>query len=193
MMRGPADEDPVSGDARSHATERPQVMVVEDVADLREAMAGILTDAGFDVVTAGDALSALQLVDEHPPDLVLLDLGLPGMDGLSALKELRSRSSVPVIVNSGRSSELTRLAAFEYGADDYITKPGTTGDLVARVRAVLRRASPAEGGTTLVWGPLCIDTRARQVTVAGEDVELTAVEYELLSHLSRHPRLAVFP
>jgi two-component system, OmpR family, response regulator ResD len=170
---------------------RPRLLVVDDDPDMQLLLTAMLEEVGFEVAAVGDGPSALLAAEQTPPDLVLLDLTLPGMDGYSVLKQLRSNSDVPVVILSGRPTELDRVTALERGADDYVVKPGSTADLVARIRAVLRRARPGTERPTLAWGTLLIDTRARIVQVADREVPLTTLEFELLSFLARHPRLAL--
>jgi DNA-binding response OmpR family regulator len=157
----------------------PRVLVVEDHPDLRLLLESTLRRAGFAVAAVSSGGEALSALDEHPPDLVLLDLGLPGMDGHEFLRRIRARSELPVIVVSGRSEQAERVAAFEQGADDYLLKPFSQVELVARARAVLRRSAPRPERPTLHWGRLRIDTRARQVLIDDREVPLTVLEYEL--------------
>jgi DNA-binding response OmpR family regulator len=168
-----------------------QVLVVEDDPDLRLLLRTVLEDAGFEVEETDSGLSALEALDRCPIDLVLLDLGLPGLDGHEVLRQFRVESDVPVIVLSGRQSETERTAALEAGADDYISKPFSTPEMLARMRAVLRRARPPAAVTSLSWGQLRIDLLARGVAVAGRPVPLTPIEYALLHHLATHPGVAV--
>jgi DNA-binding response OmpR family regulator len=162
-----------------------RVLVVEGDPDLRLLLRTVLTDAGFEVVETESGPSALEALDRHPVDLVLLDFGLPGLDGHEVLRQLRVVSDVPVIVLSERTD------ALESGADDYVSKPVSTPEMLARVRAVLRRVPPPAAATSLSWGPLRIDQLARGVEVAGRPVQLTPIEYGLLLHLATHPGVAV--
>jgi two-component system, OmpR family, phosphate regulon response regulator PhoB len=168
-----------------------QVLVVEDDPDIRLLLRNVLEDAGFEVEESDSGPSALTALDRCPVDLVLLDLGLPGLDGLEVLRQLRVGSDVPVIVLSGRRSDAERTAALDAGADDYISKPFSTPEMLVRVRAVLRRARPPAAVTSLSWGQLRIDLLARGVEVAGRPVPLTPIEYALLRHLATHPGVAV--
>jgi DNA-binding response OmpR family regulator len=167
------------------------VLVVEDDPDLRLLLRTVLQEAGFEVEETDSGPSALEALDRCPVDLVLLDLGLPGLDGHEVLRQLRVGSDVPVIVLSGRRSDAERTATLEAGADDYVSKPFSTPELLARVRAVLRRARPPAAVTSLSWGQLRIDLLARGVEVAGRPVPLTPIEYALLRHLATHPGVAV--
>jgi DNA-binding response OmpR family regulator len=168
-----------------------RVLVVEDDPDLRLLLRTVLTDAGFDVEETESGPSALEALDRRPADLVLLDFGLPGLDGREVLRQFRVVSDVPVIVLFGRQNGAERTAALESGADDYVSKPISTPEMLARVRAVLRRTRPSAAVTSLSWGPLRIDLLARGVEVAGRPVPLTPIEYGLLRHLVTHPGVAV--
>jgi len=183
---------------RSEAATTPRVLLVEDDAGIAEPLVEGLEKAGFAVthVTLGrDALAS------PLPDLVLLDLGLPDLDGSEVARTLRATSDVPIIVVSAQGDEIDRVLLLELGADDYVVKPFGLRELVARMRAVLRRvrpepagetAGPASGagdgaGTHQVFGPLEIDRRSRRVTVAGNDVDLAPREYDLLALLASDP------
>jgi two-component system alkaline phosphatase synthesis response regulator PhoP len=166
------------------------VLVVDDEPKILEVVRDYLNDAGFSVTTAADGRSALDLARAVAPDLVVLDLGLPGMDGLDVARELRRRSVVPIIMLTARSDELDRVLGLELGADDYLVKPFSPRELVARVRAVLRRADQAYAGDAdepIVVGDVTIDPSRRSVSVAGRAVEMTATEFELLAHLASRP------
>ncbi|GAA1582406.1 response regulator transcription factor [Actinoplanes couchii] len=139
---------------------------------------------GFEVEWVTDGRSAL---DAGPCDLVLLDLGLPDTDGLDVCRELRARGSVPIIVISARAEEIDRVVGLELGADDYVSKPFGIREVVARIRAVLRRTAPSAGGDPVLSGRLTIDLRARRVLVDGAEVTLAPREYELLAYLSTEP------
>lgn len=161
------------------------VLVVEDEPKLASLLADYLRAAGYDpvIVDRGDA--ALSAIAEHRPALVLLDINLPGMDGLSICKELRRTSALPVIMVTSRAEEIDRLLGLELGADDYICKPFSPREVVARVRAVLRRGRGPE--VEPANDLLRIDTDARRVELAGRPVALTGVEYELLRTLVERP------
>jgi DNA-binding response OmpR family regulator len=166
------------------------VLVVDDEPKILEVVRDYLNDAGFSVTTAADGRSALDLARAVAPDLVVLDLGLPGMDGLDVARELRRRSVVPIIMLTARSDELDRVLGLELGADDYLVKPFSPRELVARVRAVLRRADQAYAGDAdepIVVGDVAIDPSRRSVSVAGRAVEMTATEFELLTHMASRP------
>jgi DNA-binding response OmpR family regulator len=166
------------------------VLVVDDEPKILEVVRDYLNDAGFSVTTAADGRSALDLARAVGPDLVVLDLGLPGVDGLDVARELRRRSAVPIIMLTARGDELDRVLGLELGADDYLVKPFSPRELVARVRAVLRRADQAhaEGADEpIVVGDVAIDPSRRSVSVAGRPVEMTATEFELLTHMASRP------
>jgi DNA-binding response OmpR family regulator len=180
-----------AGQPQGLASDPRHVLVAEDDPDLCYLLRTTLEDAGFAVHESHDGPSALEVIAGQPVDIVLLDLGLPDMDGYEVLRELRLDSDLPVIVLSGRRSEVDRTAAFDHGADDYVTKPFSAVDLLARIGAVLRRARPTPVVTRLAWGDLLIDLRAREVAVAGRRIQLTPLEYELLRHLAANPGLAI--
>jgi two-component system, OmpR family, KDP operon response regulator KdpE len=162
-----------------------QLLVVEDDERIRTAVIRALRDRGHAVSSAGTALAGLQLAVEERPDLVVLDLGLPDLDGGELLRMLRAVSAVPVIVATARDDESSVVAALDAGADDYVVKPFSAGQLEARIRAVLRRAAGAEGGPAPVTvGDLTVDPRSRRVTLAGAPVELSPKEFDLLAHLA---------
>ena len=171
--------------------DRASVLIVEDDADIRDVLARLLDRDGFEphaCATGADAVASLGAVD---PEVVLLDLGLPDIDGFDLLRTIRSRSDATVIVLSGWASESDRVLALELGADDYVVKPFLTRELVARIRAHRRRATATTADRSdglLVEGDLQIDQRTREVTVAGEAVDLTAREFDLLHFLASSPR-----
>jgi two-component system alkaline phosphatase synthesis response regulator PhoP len=164
------------------------VLVVEDERQIAEIARDYLEHAGFAVVTAGDGLDALALARARRPDLVVLDLGLPRLDGLEVARQLRRDGNVPIIMLTARVEESDRLIGLELGADDYITKPFSPRELVARVRAVLRRTEAgADGGGRLRRGDLTIDVSRMRVSRAGRPIELTTTEFHLLAALARQP------
>lgn len=164
------------------------VLVVDDEPKIVEVVGDYLRSAGFSVTTAADGEGAVASARARPPDLVLLDLGLPGLDGLDVARELRRASPVPIIMLTARGEEADRVLGLELGADDYLVKPFSPRELLARVRAVLRRT---EGLQTererFVVGEVVVDTSRRQVTVGDRVVELTATEFDLLVELARQP------
>ncbi len=164
------------------------VLVVEDELRIARLVRDYLEQAGFAVLHAGDGAEALSLARAVRPDMIILDLGLPGSDGLDVTRSLRERSAVPIIMLTARTDEADRIVGLELGADDYVTKPFSPKELVARVRAVLRRAEAAFGGGEVVrGGPVTIDIPKRKVTIEGDIVELTATEFDVLLTLARHP------
>ncbi|MGH9409467.1 MAG: response regulator transcription factor [Vicinamibacterales bacterium] len=161
------------------------ILVVEDEPRIAQIAKDYLEHAGFSVVTAGDGVDALALAAARRPDLVVLDLGLPRLDGLSVARRLRE-TSVPIIMLTARVEESDRLAGLEIGADDYVTKPFSPRELVARVRAVLRRTAP-EAGAVLHRGDLTIDVPRMAVSRKGHPIDLTATEFEILAALAARP------
>jgi two-component system alkaline phosphatase synthesis response regulator PhoP len=165
-----------------------KVLVVEDELKIARLVRDYLHQAGFAVLEAADGATALSVARSERPDMVVLDLGLPGMDGLDVTRRLRETSSVPIVMLTARSEESDRIVGLELGADDYIVKPFSPKELVARIRAVLRRADATLGGGEVVRaGPLTIDLPKMKVTVGEEEVELTATEFQVLLTLARHP------
>lgn len=161
------------------------LLVVEDDLRIRSGLVRALGDRGHSVSAAETALSGLQQAVELKPDLVVLDLGLPDLDGVEMLRMLRAVSQVPVIVATARDEGSTIVAVLEAGADDYVVKPFDADQLAARIAAVLRRSSAAAAAPgPLVVGELSVDPRTRRVTVEGRDVELSPKEFELLAYLA---------
>jgi DNA-binding response OmpR family regulator len=165
------------------------ILLVDEDGLFRQGLARDLEGAGYQVSAAASAQEALALVGRHPPDLILLDIGLPGVDGLEALWSLEQTLEVPVILLAARQRDLDEVLGLELGADDYVTKPFSTDVLLARIRAALRRArrsrSETPGPEPLVVGDLVIDCRAHQVTVAGRAVTLSPREFDLLLVLAK--------
>jgi DNA-binding response OmpR family regulator len=165
------------------------VLVVDDEPIVREVVVSYLRREGYRTLEAGDGDRALELVERERPDLVVLDLMLPGTDGLSVCRRIRSRSDLPVIMLTARGEEADRIVGLELGADDYVTKPFSPRELAARVRTVLRRSStPSAHDERLAFDELEIDASTREVTRGGEAVKLTAKEFDLLWFLASHPR-----
>ncbi|HWW84840.1 MAG TPA: response regulator transcription factor [Vicinamibacterales bacterium] len=164
------------------------VLVVEDEPAIAEIARDYLQHAGYSVMTTADGIDALRLVREQRPDLVVLDLGLRRLDGLDVARRLRRDGSLPIVMLTARVSESDRLLGLEIGADDYITKPFSPRELVARVRAVLRRAEAATGGEDLLRrADLIIDPLRKTVARSGVAIDLTATEFQLLAALARQP------
>jgi two-component system, OmpR family, KDP operon response regulator KdpE len=166
----------------------PLVMLVEDEAPMRRFLRGFLARYGYRFVEADCGAEALRLAGETPPDLVLLDLGLPDMDGQDVLVQLREWLRSPIIVLSVRDQERQKVMALEHGADDYLTKPFSTGELLARIKVAFRHAASggADGSPLFTVGDLTIDRTARRVSLAGAEVRLTRLEYKLLVTMARH-------
>jgi two-component system KDP operon response regulator KdpE len=166
----------------------PVVLLVEDDAAARGAVAVNLAARGYRVVEAEDGRGALRLWESSRPDLVLLDLGLPDIDGMAVLVRIRREATTPVVILSARGQERDRIAALDAGADDYLTKPYGLGELHSRMRAVMRRAAgpDADAAGVLEVAPVRLDVGRRSVTVSGVPVELTPREYELLKVLLAH-------
>jgi len=164
-----------------------RILVVDDEPQILRFLKPSLTAAGYDVVTAESGRDALRLTALKSPDAILLDLGLPDMDGKDVLRELRTWSKTPVIVLSARDREAEKIAALDLGADDYVNKPFGIGELTARLRAALRHAAQAKGeATRYAAGPLVVDIAAHSVLLDGKPVKLTPKEFELLAILVRN-------
>jgi DNA-binding response OmpR family regulator len=168
-----------------------QILVVEDEPSIAEVLQLYLRRAGYQVALASDGQAALDVLARQIPDLVVLDLMLPGVDGYAITRWLRDRSDVPIIMLTARREEVDRIAGLEMGAEDYVVKPFSPQELVSRVRAVLRRTqSSGESGSDapLTFSDLRIDPLTRLVVVRGAELALTAKEFDLLWLLARHPR-----
>ncbi|CAB4866120.1 MAG: response regulator [Actinobacteria bacterium] len=162
------------------------VLVVEDEQSLREPLVYILQREGFDVLEAVDGPSALLQWQNNSPDLILLDLMLPGMSGVDVCREIRTQSNVPIIMVTAKDSEVDKVVGLEIGADDYVVKPYSTRELLARIKAVLRRGAvqdSTESRSVLEAGPVRLDTERHAVTVNGQPVTLPLKEFELLEYL----------
>ena len=169
-----------------------KVLVVDDAANIRELVSVYFSAAGFEVQQAPDGVSGLAAALEGAPDLVLLDIMLPGMDGAQVCRRIREQSSVPVIMLTARDTDLDKVAMLESGADDYVVKPFSPAELVARARAVLRRMQPPAPQPVTVrdrieLDGLIIDPAMREVTVDGATVEVTAKEFDLLAVMAEEP------
>jgi len=164
----------------------PTVLVIDDAASIRELVALYFTAAGFEVRQAADGVTGLESALSETPDLVLLDIMLPGMDGAAVCRAIRAVSDVPVIMLTARDTDMDKVALLESGADDYVVKPFSPPELVARARAVLRRGRGAAAGSdaasgVLSVGGLSLDTSTREVSIDGRPVDLTAKEFDLLA------------
>lgn len=165
---------------------RPLALIIDDELQIRRLLRLILEDAGYRVEEAADGGSGLVLAAQSPPDVVLLDLGLPDQEGTEVLRRLREWTHTPVIVLSVRDQEQVKVAALDLGADDYVTKPFSTPELLARLRAARRRVTAPAGGAAFHGAGLEIDFAARTVRVRGQEVHLTPTEYQLLRVLAQH-------
>jgi DNA-binding response OmpR family regulator len=159
------------------------VLLVEDEENLASLVRAYLEQEGYRVVWAGSGADALHTLDTEPVRLVVLDLNLPDLDGLDVCKQIRARWSVPVVMLTARDEEADRLAGLDAGADDYIGKPFSPRELVARMKAVLRRVAPDADDSMLVLGDVVLRRSAREVGVAGEEVDLRPKEFDLLAYL----------
>lgn len=169
----------------------PKILVVDDDLELRELLKRYLKEEGFSVDGVGDAQEMDRYLANHDIDLVVLDLMLPGEDGLSITKRIRSRYQIPIIMFSARGTEVDRVVGLEVGADDYLPKPVSPRELLARIRAVLRRGERCtvapSSGSTIHFGPYCLETDAQRLTCDGECIDLTSGDYALLEIFVRHP------
>jgi DNA-binding response OmpR family regulator len=163
------------------------VVLVEDDPRVRAAVVRGLAHRGHDVQTAATGLAGLERVLADPPDVVVLDLGLPDMDGSDWLRMLRAVSPVPVVVATARDDEAEIVRVLDLGADDYVVKPFSAAHLDARIRAVLRRAASDEGATSITVADLQIDVRGRVATLAGRPLDLSRLEFDLLAYLAERP------
>jgi two-component system, OmpR family, KDP operon response regulator KdpE len=168
-----------------------RVVVVDDEPQILRAMRINLRARGYEVLTAATGKDALAVVASHLPDLVILDLGLPDLDGVEVIRGLRGWTSTPIVVLSGRTDSADKVEALDAGADDYVTKPFGVDELFARMRAATRRARPAEALPVVEFGRVTVDLAHKRATTAGdngqEDVRLTPTEWHLLEVLLRHP------
>jgi two-component system alkaline phosphatase synthesis response regulator PhoP len=166
----------------------PTVLVVDDELKIARLIRDYLEQAGFVVAMASDGKGAIALARQLKPDLIVLDLGLPNLDGLDVIRALRMGSNVPVVVVTARADEADRVVGLELGADDYVVKPFSPKELVARVRAVLRRTEAARLGAEIIrTGDLTFDIPRREVWLNGKTIVLTATEFDLLHALARQP------
>jgi two-component system, OmpR family, response regulator RegX3 len=170
-------------------TSGPRILLVEDESSIADPFAKLLRREGFDAIVARTAAEALDRARDVEPDLVLLDLALPDGDGRDVCRTLRATSSVPVIMVTARGTETDKIVGLEIGADDYVVKPFSAAEVIARIRAVLRRAGekaangPAE---PIRVGPLEVDLAARRVAMEGREIEVSRKEFDLLAELARH-------
>ncbi len=167
------------------------ILIVEDDEDILQLIKYNLENAGFDTITASDGLEALNKARRHMPDMILLDLMLPGMDGFEICKELKRGSEtarIPILMLTARGEEVDRIVGLELGADDYVVKPFSPREIILRVRAVLRR-NKGEEDIRQSWrhDGLCVDMEAHRAEIEGQELQLTATEFKLLSELIRNP------
>ncbi len=168
-----------------------KIVIVEDEPSISEVVSLYLRRAGYEVSSFSDGLSALNELTDRLPDLIILDVMLPGMDGFTLTRKLRDQSDVPIILLTSRREESDRIAGLELGADDYVVKPFSPQELVSRVRAVLRRAGSTAENTdegALVFNDLFINPQTRDVAINGQAITLTAKEFDLLFFMAQHPR-----
>ena len=166
-----------------------RILVVDDDPELRKLLSDYLTDVGFEVDLAGDGEQMRRAIARGMPDVIVMDLMLPGTDGLALTREVRSTSTVPILMLSARGEEIDRVVGLEVGADDYLAKPFSPRELLARLRALLRRtqapaAQPREG---IVFGPYRLDPTARRLLKSGAEVDLSSAEFDLLKVLAERP------
>ncbi len=165
-----------------------RILVVDDEIEIVRALQRSLTAYGFEVFTAGSGEEALEAISHHRPDVILLDLGLPGMSGLEVCKEVRAQSNLPIIVLSVKDTERDKVLALDLGADDYVSKPFGMNEVLARIRVALRHSAQVESGTEPIFsaGPLKVDFAQRMVQLNGQEVKLTPTEYDLLKALIKN-------
>ena len=163
------------------------ILVVDDEPQLRKALAINLRARDYDVITASTGEEALQLAADHLPDLVVLDLGLPGIDGIEVIEGLRCWTQLPIVVLSVREGEADKVAALDAGADDYVTKPFSMGELLARVRAGVRRQAPIAQTSLVATAHFTIDFAQKRLTIDTQEVRLTPIEWGLVDALARNP------
>ena len=168
-----------------------KILLVDDDPRLRDLVRLALERGGFAVITAGDGTSALRHAGREAPDLIVLDVGLPEMDGFEVCRKIRARSEVPILFLTARDDEIDRIVGLELGADDYVTKPFSPRELVARVRAILKRTSGARGADVRRHGRVSLDPQAKLCRVDGADIALTATEFQLLEILLAAPERLV--
>ncbi|HLG77867.1 MAG TPA: response regulator transcription factor [Ktedonobacteraceae bacterium] len=165
-----------------------RILVVDDEIEIMRALQRSLAAHGFDVFTAASGEEALEIIARSRPDLVLLDLGLPGMSGLDVCRKVRQQSNLPIIVLSVKDTEQDKVLALDLGADDYVSKPFSVNEVLARIRVALRHSAQLQAGTepTIVAGPLKVDLAQRRVLLHEQEVKLTPTEYDLLKALITH-------
>lgn len=168
---------------------KDKVLIVEDEQSISNFISMVLNASGYDTIIVGSGEEALTMIASHCPDLIVLDLGLPDMDGMEVLKSVRKWSNLPVVVVSARNHEHDKVDALDYGADDYLVKPFGMMEMVSRVKAVLRRSLPKSESMLLSCGGIQVDKARHNVSAAGQRVNLTLKEYELLCLFMENPGL----
>ncbi|UYO96821.1 response regulator transcription factor [Microbacterium sp. M28] len=164
-----------------------KLLIADDDPQMVRALRITLAAHGYDVVAAPDGAAAITMAAQTHPDIVLLDLGMPRMDGIEVIQALRGWTTVPIIVVSGRTGSADKVDALDAGADDYVTKPFQVDELLARLRALSRRTTSSTGESMVSFGDVLVDLSTRTVTRGGDRVHLTPTEWRMLEHLSRHP------
>jgi len=167
------------------------ILLVEDEEDIATLVRTYLERDGFRVIWAARGAEGLQALEQNEIRLAILDLQLPDADGLDLCRAIRAGSRLPIVIVTARDEEIDRITGLELGADDYVTKPFSPRELVARVRAVLRRAEPDDDGDLVAVGDIVLERAGRTVSVAGNDVELTGMEFDLLAFLLAHPGIVM--
>ena len=165
----------------------PRILIVDDEPEILRLVRDYVGSTGFEVTTATSGDEAVMRARTDPPDLVVLDLGLPGLDGLDVARALRREGDLPIIMLTARADEADKVVGLELGADDYVTKPFSPRELVARIRAVLRRRAAAGDASIVHAGELTLDIPRMRVTRSGEPIDLTATEFSLLAAMARQP------
>jgi len=175
------------------APEKPaRILVIDDEAQIRRALNSILSTRGYRVISASDGPEGINLAIEHSPNLIILDMAMPAMSGLEVCRELRTWCAAPILVLSVRGADADKIEALDAGADDYVTKPFSAGELLARVRALLRRASgQAAAAPVITIGELEVNIAQRRVRREGQEIELTRTEFDILAYLAQNADLVV--
>ncbi len=170
-----------------------KILVVDDEPQIRRALKAGLTHAGHEVLLAATGEEGLDLAAVHVPDVVILDLAMPGLSGFEVCRQLREWARMPILVLSVRETPQDKIAALDLGADDYLTKPFSVDELLARIRALMRRVGEADKASVpeIVAGDLIVDQALRRVTTRGQEVHLTPIEYDLLREMATHPNLVL--
>lgn len=163
----------------------PRILVVDDEKQIRRMLRAALEGYGYNIGEAASGREGLSQTSIFHPDVIILDLGLPDLDGIEVIQRLREWTQIPIIVLSVREHEDDKIKALDVGADDYVTKPFSMGELIARLRAAIRRTAKSEDSPIFAFGELSIDLAHRNVTVRGEDIKLTPTEYEVLKYLAQ--------